>query len=233
MGRSTFEGPVLAGDNRFGPQRDIGQVALKQNANLVLTNTTAATAGFGGSSGTFVSSNNIPNNIGTIWTPQSGNYSTNGPTVATAPTADSATAIYRGVVFLIPQGATITNVLLDTVVVPTTAAGTISAITPYISNNFATSAGVYATSAAISAVGRTTATYTAAQYANAFSTLQDVQNIQPGNQPTWFSQVVVTLAITGTGLTTISAGQIIVTLDYVQNDLNIGNGTTYPYGNFD
>ena len=233
MGRSTFEGPVLAGDNRFGPQRDIGQVSLKQNANLVLTNTTAATAGFGGSSGTFVSSNNIPNNIGTIWTPQSGNYSTNGPTVATAPTADSATAIYRGVVFLIPQGATLTNVILDTVVVPTTAAGTISAITPYISNNFATSAGVYATSAAITAVGRTTATYTAAQYANAFSTLQDVQNIQPGNQPTWFSQVVVTLAITGTGLTTINAGQIIVTLDYVQNDLNIGNGTTYPYGNFD
>jgi hypothetical protein len=233
MGRSTFEGPILSGDNRFGQQRDVGLVKLSQYANLVLTNTTAATAGFGGSSGTFASSNNIPNNIGTIWTPQAGVYSSNGPTVATAPTADSATAIYRGAVFLIPQQSTITAINLDTVVVPTTAAGSITAITPYISNNFATSAGVYATSAAITAVGRTTATFTTTQYGNAITTLQDVQNIQPGQQPTWFTQVVVTLAITGTSLTTINAGQVNITIDYLQNDLNIGNGTTYPYGNFD
>jgi hypothetical protein len=233
MGRSTFEGPILAGDQRFGQQRDVGLVKLSQYANLVLTNTTAATAGFGGSSGTFVSPNNIPNNIGTIWTPQAGVYSSSGPTVATAPTADSATAIYRGAVFLLPQQSTITAINLDTVVVPTTAAGSITAITPYISNNFATSAGVYATSAALSAVGRTAATFTATQYGNAIVTLQDVQNIQPGQQPTWFTQVVVTLAITGTGLTTINAGQVNITIDYLQNDLNIGNGTTYPYGNFD
>ena len=92
MGRSTFEGPILAGDNRFGQQRDVGLAKLAQYANLVLTNTTAGTAGFGGSSGTFVSSNNIPNNIGTIWTPQSGVYSNTGPTVATAPTATDACA---------------------------------------------------------------------------------------------------------------------------------------------
>jgi hypothetical protein len=233
MGRSTFEGPVLSGDNRFGPQRDVGLVKLAQSANLVLTNTTAATAGFGGSSGNFVTSNNIPNNLATIYTPQAGQYSASGPGPVVTPTADSSTAIYRGVVFLLPQQSTITAINIDTVAVPTTAAGSISAITPYISNTFATSAGVYATSAALSAVGRTAATFTAAQYANAFSTLQDVQNMQPGTQPTWFSQVVVTLAITGTSLTTISAGQIIVTLDYLQNDLNIGNGTTYPYGNFD
>ena len=233
MSRATFEGPILAGDQRFGQQRDIGLVKLAQYANLVLTNTTAGTAGFGGSSGTFASSNNIPNNIATIWTPQSGVFSNTGPTVATAPTADSATAIYRGAVFLLPQQSTITAINLDTVVVPTVAAGTITAITPYISNNFATSAGVYATSAAITAVGRTSATFTTTQYGNAISTLQDVQNIQPGNQPTWFTQVVVTIAITGTSMTTISAGQINITIDYVQNDLNIGNSTTYPYGNFD
>jgi uncharacterized membrane protein YccF (DUF307 family) len=48
------------------------------------------------------------------------------------------------------------------------------------------------------------------------------------------SQVVVTIAMTAaSGLTTIDAGQLIVTLQYTQNDLNIGNTTTYPYGNFD
>ena len=233
MGRSTFEGPILSGDQKFGPQRDVGLVKLAQTLNLNLLNSTAGTAGYGGGSGVFADSNGIPNQPASIWTPQSGAYSTSGPTLATAPTADSATAIYRGAAFLLPQASTITAINIDTIVVPTTAAGTISSITPYISNAFATSAGVYATSAAISAVGRTSATYTAAQYPNAFSTLQDVQNIQPGQQPTWFSQIVVTLAIVGTGLTTISAGNFNITVDYIQNDLNIGNATTYPYGNFD
>jgi len=63
--------------------------------------------------------------------------------------------------------------------------------------------------------------------------LQDVQNIQPGQQPSWFSQVVVTLKITAPSLTTVSSGQIAVSLRYMQQDLNIGNATTYPYGNFD
>ena len=233
MGRSTFEGPVLSGDNRFGPQRDVGLVKLEQYSNIILTNTTAATTGFGGSSSNFVTSNGIPNNLATIYTPQAGAYSTSGPGAIVVPTADTASAIYRGAVFLLPQGSTIANINIDTIVVPTVASGTISTITPYISNTFATSAGVYATSAAISAVGRTTATYTATQYANALSTLQDVQNLQPGTQPTWFSQVVVTIAIAGSTMTTISAGQFNITVDYVQNDLNIGTGTAYPYGNFD
>ena len=34
MGRSTFEGPILSGDNRFGPQRDVGPVLLAQQAFL-------------------------------------------------------------------------------------------------------------------------------------------------------------------------------------------------------
>ena len=161
MSRSTFEGPILSGDNRFGSQRDVGLVKLAQYANLVLTNTTAGTAGFGGSSGTFVTSNGIPNNVATIYNPQSGSYSATGPTVATAPTADASTAIYRGAVFLLPQQSTITAINLDTVVVPTVAAGSITAITPYISNNFATSAGVYATSAALSAVSAGTVTVVA------------------------------------------------------------------------
>ncbi len=34
MGRSTFDGPILSGDNRFGPQRDVGPVLLAQQAFL-------------------------------------------------------------------------------------------------------------------------------------------------------------------------------------------------------
>jgi len=41
------------------------------------------------------------------------------------------------------------------------------------------------------------------------------------------------LAITASSLTAPTSGQIEVTLRYAQNDMNIGNATTYPYGNFD
>ena len=113
MGRSTFEGPILAGDNRFGPQRDIGQTTLVQTAFLNFANTTPGQAGYSGGSGVFVSSNNIPNNVGTIWTPQAGSYSTTGPTIGTAPTADTAGTIYRGAVFLLPQQSSILNIDID------------------------------------------------------------------------------------------------------------------------
>jgi hypothetical protein len=62
--------------------------------------------------------------------------------------------------------------------------------------------------------------------------LQDFQNLQPGQQPSWFSQVVVTLGMT-TSAAGLSSGQVEVTLRYNQNDMNIGTSTTYPYGNFD
>jgi hypothetical protein len=87
--------------------------------------------------------------------------------------------------------------------------------------------------AAITSATRGTATFVGAQLVKANATLQDVQNIQPGQQPSWFSQVVVTLKITNTGLVAPTSGQIEVTLRYTQNDMNIGNTTTYPYGNFD
>jgi hypothetical protein len=86
---------------------------------------------------------------------------------------------------------------------------------------------------AITTATRGTATFVGTQLDYAFGTLQDVQNIQPGQQPSWFSQVVVTLAITGSSLATPTTGQIAVTLKYAQQDMNIGNATTYPYGNFD
>jgi len=233
MGRSTFDGPILSGDNRFGPQRDVGPVLLAQQAFLDFAVTSAGQANYGGGSGVFVTSDNIPNQAATIWNPQSGAYSTNGPTVATAPTADASGTIYRGVSFLIPQGSNITDVIIDVGTLPTDGSVTANSIQPYVSNKFATATGVYATMAAITSATRGTATFVGTQLDYAYGTLQDVQNIQPGQQPTWFSQVVVTLKITNTSLTTPTSGQIAVTLKYAQQDMNIGNATTYPYGNFD
>jgi hypothetical protein len=237
MARSTFEGPILSGDNRFGPQRDVGYTDLVQTAFLDFSVTSANTANYGGASGVFVASNNIPNSKATIWTPQAGSYSATGPTAASAPTADATTLVYRGVSFLIPQGANINDIFIDIGTIPKDTAGTplaVTAIQPYVSNNFATSSGVYATFANISspATQRYNATFVGTQLSNANATLQDVQNLQPGTQPTWFSQVVVTLAMT-TSTAGLSSGQIEVTIRYNQTDPNIGNGTTYPYGNFD
>ena len=236
MGRSTFEGPILSGDNRFGPVRDVGYTDLVQTALLDFS-VTAPGANYGGGSGVFVASNNIPNSAATIYTPQSGVYSTNGPTKASAPTADATTLVYRGVVFYLPYSCNITDVILDIGTVPKDSAGTplaVTAIQPYVSNNFATSTGVYATFANISspAAQRYTATYVGSQLTNSNATLQDFQNLQPGQQPSWFSQVVVTLGMT-TSVAGLSSGQIEVTIRYNQNDMNIGTSTTYPYGNFD
>jgi len=234
MGRSTFEGPVLSGDNRFGPLRDVGYTDLVQVAFLDFAKTTPNTANYGGSSGIFVASNNIPNSSATIYTPQSGAYSATGPTVAaTAPTADASGTIYRGAVFWVPQGSNITDLIIDVGTLPTDGSVTANSIQPYISNAFATATGVYGTASAITSATRGTTTFVGTQLAYSGSTLQDVQNLQPGTQPTWFSQIVVTLKITNTSLTTPTSGQIAVTLRYNQSDMNIGNSTTYPYGNFD
>lgn len=222
MARSTFDGPILSGDNRFGPQRNVGYTVLAQSAQLTFTNSTPNTANYGGASGQFVASNGIANSQGTVFTPGTNNAATI--------TADGATACYRGVVFYVPVGSTIKNIFIDTIVVPTNTGGAIT-VTPYISNTFATSAGTIATSAAISAVGRTTATYTAAQAPVAYSTSNDVPGV---NGSANLSQVVVTIAMTaGSGLTTVNAGQLIVSIEYTQADGNIGSTTAYPYGNLD
>ena len=236
MGRSTFEGPILSGDQRFGPQRDVGYALLSQYCILDFSNTTPGTAGYSGASTVFVTPNNIPNQAATIYNPQSGSYSASGPTVATVPTADAAGTIYRGASFLIPAGSYLQSVDLDYMSTPTDAATlTLSTIACYVSNKFATASGVYATIASntTSAVGRTTASFSLGQYLNSQSTLQDVQNIQPGQQPTWFSQIVVTLAMSGNSANAPTSGKLNVAIRYLQLDTNIGNATTYPYGNFD
>jgi len=233
MARSTFSGPILSGANRFGPLRDVGYTDLTQTAFLDFSVTTPNTANYGGGSQQFVSSNNIPNSQAVIYNPQSGQYSNTGPTVATLPTADTAGTIYRGAVFWLPYSCNISDVIVDVGTLPTDGTHTATSIQPYVSNKFATSTGVYATMAAITSATRGTATFVGTQLQYSAATLQDVQNLQPGNEPAWFSQVVVTLAITASSLTAPTSGQIEVTLRYAQNDMNIGNATTYPYGNFD
>jgi len=236
MARSTFEGPILSGDNRFGPQRDVGYSLLSQTIYLDFSNSTPNTANYGGASGIFVTSNNIPNSVATIYAPQAGSYNTTGPAVTSnLPTADATGTNYRGAVFLLPQASIIQNIFIDNILQPTDGTHAVTAIQPYVSNDFATTTGVYGTSASItgSSIGRTTATFSTTQYDNINGTLQDVQNIQPGNQPTWFSQLVVGLKLTVASLTSVNAGQIAITVQYLQTDPNIGNGTTYPYGNFD
>jgi hypothetical protein len=237
MARSTFDGPILQGDNRFGPFRNVGYTEQYQFATIDNTNTTANTANYGGSSGVFVASNGIPNTAGGVYTPSS----TVPPSTATltAIPADSATNIYRGWVAYIPAGSRIIENYFDIQVAPTLAAGTLTSIQLNISNNYVAAAGTctYAQTAVLTspAVGRQSFnTSTAAQLAAMNSTSTDLVGVNgSGAASTNLSQVVFTIAYVGTSMTTISAGTYNFAVAYIQRDGNIGTTTAYPYGNFD
>ena len=239
MARSTFEGPILSGDNRFGPLRNVGYTSLVQDANIVLTNTANGTASYGGTSGQFVNANGIPNVNATVYTPSS----TYPPTAATI-TADTVSTttgtLYRGVVMYIPYGSSIINILVDTNVAITLDNGTVGTVTGKIGNAFNTTTyGSITTMNA--ATGRNTVAQTGAQLLAATSTTGDVTySPSQGSGPNSniLSQVVLTITIPYTGgtsgtLSAITAGTFNMTLAYIQLDGNIGNTTTYPYGNFD
>jgi hypothetical protein len=229
MARSTFEGPVLSGDNRFGPQRNVGYTTLTQNGYLDLLNLTPNTAGYSGGSSQFVNGNNIPNGNATIWTPSA--TTPLAQSTAVTPTADTTSNIYRGFVMYIPTGCDIDTAIIDVAVVPT--GGTITTIKMYISNTFTAEGGTptYGTVSSISAVGRQAVALTAANVTNANNTSTDIVGIN-GTQSV--SQIVFTLSIAATAtLATPTAGQIYVALRYVQPDGNIGTTTAYPYGNLD
>jgi hypothetical protein len=227
MARATFEGPILSGDTRFGALRNVGYAGLNQSGNLLLTNVTANTANYGGISGQFVDSNGIPNTAGTVYVPSSSTF----PSVVQTIPADTTTNVYRGFVAYLPTNSRIINMLVD-VQALVTVTGTLTSQTVYISNNYTAAAGTptYAATGAISAVGRQAlATFTATQLANMQATSTDI--LQSG-QPN-ISQVVFTIAIVGTTLSAVTAGQYIFTVQYTQADGNIGTTTAYPYGNFD
>lgn len=225
MARATFDGPILSGDNRFGPLRSVGYTELVQGGDLVLTNVTANTANYSGASTQFVASNGIPNSNGVVYTPSATVY----PPVVAVPTADSATAIYRGWVAYLPVNSAIIDALIDVGVTPTLTSGTITGITVSVGNQF--NGSQYA-SCTVSGIGRQTVTYSAAQLAAAQATSADITQ---ASQPATLSQVVFTLACTAaSGLAgPFTAGKVYFTIRYVQADGNIGSTTAYPYGNFD
>jgi hypothetical protein len=229
MARSTFEGPVLSGTQRFGNFRNVGYASLVQSATLNIANTTANTAGYGGSSGQFVDSNNIPNGLTTVYTP-----STSTTYTATSIPADSAT-VYRGFVAYLPAGSRINDIFVDIGVITTFTSGSLTSVQVLVSNDYTAAAGTatYAQTAVLTspAVGRQSlAAFTATQLANQQATSTDI--IQINGEPP-LSQVVFTVAsINGTNVA-ITGGTYYFTIRYTQPDGNIGTTTTYPYGNFD
>ena len=229
MARSTFEGPVLSGTQRFGAFRNVGYTSLVQSATLNIANTTANTAGFGGSSGQFVDSNNIPNGYTTVYTP-----STSTTYTATSIPADSAT-VYRGYVAYLPAGSRINDIFVDIGVITTFTSGSLTSVQINVSNDYVAAAGTctYAQTAVLTspAVGRQSFNaFTATQLANQQATSTDI--IQINGEPP-LSQVVFTVAsINGTNVA-ITGGTYYFTIRYTQPDGNIGTTTTYPYGNFD
>ena len=232
MARSTFEGPILSGDNRFGPLRNVGYSQLVQNVDLDLSNSTSGTSTYAGGSGQFVNSNSIPNLPATVFVPSA----TATPVAQTIP-ADTATNVYRGAVMYLPAGADLDNIYVDLGVAVAVAGGTaaLSSVTVYVSNNYTAAAGTptYFATGAITTVGRQAlATFTGTQIANQSAASTDIY--QGGTAPN-LSQIVITVAIVGTALDTRTAltGKLNFTLQYTQPDNNIGTLTTYPYGNFD
>ena len=237
MARSTFAGPILAGNSRFGPVRDVGYTDLVQDCSIVLTNITAATAGYSGGSGQFVNGNLIPNVNGTVYTRSATAYP---PTAATI-TADSGTGgsgtLYRGIVFYVPVGSNINDFLIDTNVAITATGGTIGTVSVQIGNAFNDTTYGSITSANASAA-RNTIVQTGAQLLATNATTVDFTNPNGVLEPATFSQVVVTFTIpytggSGTTLPSITAGTFTAAMRYTQLDTNIGTTTAYPYGNFD
>ena len=233
MARSTFDGPILSGDIRFGPLRNVGYSQLVNNVDLDFSNTTVGTSTYSGFSGQFVNSNGIPNLSAVVYQPSSTTY----PAVAQTIPADTNTNIYRGAVFYLPVGCDLDNIFVDVAALYAVSGGTaaVTSQTVYVSNNYTAAAGTpnYFATGAISAVGRQAlATFTGTQITNQTATTTDIYT--GGTQPN-VSQVVVTVAIVGTALLSATAitGRYNFTLQYSQPDNNIGNLTTYPYGNFD
>jgi hypothetical protein len=230
MARSTFEGPILSGDNKFGPLRNVGYSQLVQNIDLDFSNTTSGTSTYGGASTVFVSSNNVPNVAATVYIPSATTF----PSAAYSIPADTASQIYRGAVLYIPAGADLDNIYVDVGVVPTTSGTAPTTIKVYVSNAFTTEASAtptYFATGNITAVGRQAlATFTAAQILAQTATTTDIT--QANGYPN-LSQVVIVVSIAGATMGTLATGKINFTLQYTQPDNNIGSTTAYPYGNFD
>ena len=232
MARTTFSGPILSGDSRFGPIRTVGYTDLAQNIDMNFANTGGnGTAGYAGGSGQFVNGNLIPNVNAVVYTNSSSVYP---PTAATI-TADAATTVYRGAVFYLPTGSQINDFFVD-IGTGITGGSTITAGVVNIGNQFnGTQYGSVTLTATTNVLvaGRYSTTFTGTQLTNIQATTADFTNPTGTIEPATFSQVVMTLVITGTGTPAPTTGTLYLTVRYTQADGNIGTTTTYPYGNFD
>jgi hypothetical protein len=236
MSRATFEGPILAGDNRFGPLRNVGYARLSQNALVDYSVATGnGTTGYPGAAQQFVNGNQLSadaNVNAPVYTPSSSTY----PSVLATIPADTGTNIYRGVAMYLPVGSQIESIIVDYLTAITVGNATLSAVNVYVSNGYTAAAGTpaYATIAlgttTVGTVGRQTTTYTATNLTNMAATSTDI--LQGSGAPA-LSQVVFTLSIVGTTLTTLSAGKFNFDVNYVQADGTLGTKTVYPFGNAD
>lgn len=233
MARTTFEGPILSGDNRNGPLRSVGYADLIQNAQLNLTNSTAGTPGYAGGSGQFVTANTIPNVNATVYTSSATAY----PPVAATITPDPITAtgtLYRGVVMYLPYQSNLSDIIVDTAAAVTITGGTLGTVAITVGNTFNTS--TYASITSPNTLGRNATAYTAAQLTANQSTSADITlgNRQGSDFPPVISQVVFTISIPytlGSGTPVITAGTFYISLRYQQIDRSLGSTTAYPYGN--
>jgi len=233
MARSTFSGPILAGNSKFGPIRDVGYMKLVQGADVNFAATGGnGTVGYAGGSGQFVNGNLIPNMNAVVYSPSAGVY----PPVPATITADSATTTYRGVVIYMPVASGLNDFFVDIGTNITVSSGALTSAVVNIGNAFNSTAYGTATLTVTSnaiVAGRYAITYTGAQLTNIQATSADFTNPTGNVEPPLFSQVVFTLACTGTGTPAPVAGTLFVNARYSQIDTNIGTTTTYPYGTFD
>ena len=234
MARSTFEGPILAGTNRFPPFRNVGSVGLQQTGSLGFTNSPASSGGaqFSGGSGTAVTGGQTyPNTQAIVYTPNSSS-TTLTPALTTA---DTTSVFYRTFVMYVPTGSTITGYYVAVGDIPVFTTGTVSGVTVSLSNQYAYNGAfgaTYAITNSLTAAGLATwATLTKTQVRNQQSTSTDI--VLPNGQFN-VSQIVWTVAVNGSSLAgPINSGDIWLGLTYVQSDPNVGSATAYPYGNFD
>jgi hypothetical protein len=230
MARSTFNGPILSGDSRFGFIRNVGYTDLVQSIQMNFANTGGnGTAGYPGGSTQFVNGNLIPNVNSPVYVQSATAYP---PTVASI-TADAATTVYRGAVMYLPIGSQLLDILVEVGTAVGTSGSTMTAAVVNVGNQFnGTQYGSATLTVGSNAI--TAGTYSVTTNPDAlWSTTADFTNPTGVVEPGTFSQLVFTLALTGTGTPAPNAGTLYLTARYKQLDPNIGTTTTYPYGNFD
>ena len=234
MARSTFEGPVLSGDNRFGPLRNVGYMDLVQGVGLNFVNAVPGTFNYAGQNTQFVNGSIISNVPGTVYVPSATQY----PPAIAAITADTGTTCYRGAVVYLPANSVLRDFIIDIGATPVPTSGALTSYVINIGNQFN---GTQYGTVTVSGTGRQTITLTAAQVIAMQASTYDITNPPANGQGTsplssLCSQLVFTVVFTGTTLPTpctFTAGQIFVAARYTQFDPAIGSPTVYPYGNLD